>query len=254
MGGHEMRAVIYARISTDKQSEGSIEQQIRKCEQYCAYRDYEVVKVYQDVGTGKTLDRPAFQEMMENMPNWDICIAHKLDRMHRNAANAAKWASQLDTAGKDFSYVNMEVDTATAMGRFVYRLMNDLAQLEVEQTSERTKDGLQAVIKQGRKTGPPPYGYSSRFARTGVKADKGFLDVNKEEAEILKIIFDCKEKDFTVSEIITHLNKNKIPTKKGNSVWIQSTISGILRKENFYKGLYLDDQGEWVEGKWDAIL
>ena len=94
-----MKAVIYARVSTDKQSEGSIEQQIRKCQQYCQYRDYEVVKVYQDVGTGKTLDRPAFQDMMENMDNWDICIAHKLDRMHRNAANAAKWATQLDAAG-----------------------------------------------------------------------------------------------------------------------------------------------------------
>ena len=241
-----MKAVIYARVSTDKQSEGSIEQQIRKCQQYCEYRDYIVVKVYQDVGTGKTLDRPAFQEMMENMDNWDICIAHKLDRMHRNAANAAKWASQLDNAGKDFSYVQMEVDTATAMGRFVYRLMNDLAQLEVEQTSERTKDGLQAVIKQGRKTGPPPYGYNSRFSKSGAKADKGFLDVNKEEAEIVKVIFQCNEKDFSVSEIISHLNKSGILTKKGNSIWKQSTISGILRKENFYKGLYLDVEGEFI--------
>ena len=57
------------------------------------------------------------------------CIAHKLDRMHRNAANAARWATQLDSEKKDFSYVDMDVDTATAMGRFVYRLMNDCYEL-----------------------------------------------------------------------------------------------------------------------------
>ena len=96
--------------------------------------------------------------------------------------------------------------------------------------------------------------YLQSIAKTGVKTDKGFLDINKAESEILKVIFDCRDKDFTISEIIAHLNKNKIPTKKGNSVWIQSTISGILRKENFYKGLYLDDEGEWIEGKWEAIL
>jgi DNA invertase Pin-like site-specific DNA recombinase len=249
-----MRAVIYARISTDKQSEGSIEQQIRKCEEYCAYRDYIVVKVYQDVGTGKTIDRPGFVEMMATMDDWDICIAHKLDRMHRNAANAARWATQLDSAKKDFSYVDMDVDTATAMGRFVYRLMNDLAQLEVEQTSERTKMGLQAVINQGRKTGPPPYGYDSKFAKTGNAADRGLLLVNKEEAAIVKVIYECHEKGYSGNKIVEHLVSNKIKTKKKKSVWKQSTISSILKKGNFYKGLYLDDQSEWVTGKWVAIL
>ena len=250
-----MRAVIYARISTDKQSEGSIEQQIRKCQQYCDYRDYKVIKVYQDVGTGKTLDRPAFQEMMTTMDDWDICIAHKLDRMHRNSANAVKWAAQLDSAEKDFSYVQMEVDTATAMGRFVYRLMNDLAQLEVEQTSERTKDGLKAVEEQGRKSGPPPYGYDSRKTRTGNDADAGFLDVNKEEAAIVKVIYDLHEKGHSGNKIVEHLITNKIPTKKKKTVWKQSTVSGILKKKNFYKGLRRTDEGDLVPGKWgDAIL
>ena len=47
-----MRAVIYARVSTEHQSEGSVEQQIRKCEEYCRFRDYEIVETYTDVGSG----------------------------------------------------------------------------------------------------------------------------------------------------------------------------------------------------------
>ena len=50
--GDEMKAVIYSRVSTDHQSEGSVEQQIRKCREYCAFKDYEVVEVYSDVGSG----------------------------------------------------------------------------------------------------------------------------------------------------------------------------------------------------------
>jgi DNA invertase Pin-like site-specific DNA recombinase len=249
-----MKAVIYARVSTEQQSEGSVEQQIRKCEEYCKFRDYEIVEIYTDVGSGMKIERPGYEEMMEKIEDWDICIAYKLDRFHRSSANASKWADMLNKAEKNFAAIDIEIDTVTAMGRFIFRLMSSLAQLEVEQTRERTKMGMEAVTHQGRKLGPPPYGYTSKFKRTGSNDDKGILEVNKAEAEIVKVIFDCSDKGFSPSEICEHLMTTGIPTKKGNKIWRSSTIDAILRKKNLYRGTYTTPDGEEKEYSWANIL
>ena len=249
-----MRAVIYARVSTEHQSEGSVEQQIRKCEEYCKFRDYEIVETYTDVGSGMKVERPGYEAMMENIDNWDICIAYKLDRFHRSSANASKWADGLSNQNKNFAAIDIDIDTVTAMGRFIFRLMSSLAQLEVEQTRERTKMGMEGVKNQGRKLGPAPYGYNSKFARTGNNDDKGLLELNKEEADVVRAIYDCQKKGMSLSEICEHLVAAKIRTKSGNTIWKTSTISGILKKEYFYRGLYEGPDGEEKEYSWPSIL
>ena len=103
-----MKAVIYARVSTEHQSEGSIEQQIRKCEEYCKFRDYEIVETYTDVGSGMKIERPGYEEMMSKIEDWDICIAYKLDRFHRSSANASKWADMLHKAEKQLTLTSIQ--------------------------------------------------------------------------------------------------------------------------------------------------
>ena len=141
-----MRAVIYARVSTEQQSEGSIEEQIRRCKQYCELKGYTVVAEYTDVGSGMKTDRPQFEIMMSNMNEWDICVAYKLDRFHRSSGNASAWAADLNNQGKNFAAIDIDIDTSSAMGLFIFRLMTSLAQLEVEQTRERTKMGWDAIV------------------------------------------------------------------------------------------------------------
>ena len=77
--------------------------------------------------------------MMENIDNWDICIAYKLDRFHRSSANASKWADLLHKTEKNFAAIDIDIDTVTAMGRFIFRLMSSLAQLEAIITIEKNK-------------------------------------------------------------------------------------------------------------------
>ena len=248
-----MKAVIYSRVSTDHQSEGSVEQQIRKCREYCAFKDYEVVEVYSDVGSGMKTERKGYEKMMEDIDTWEITVAYKLDRFHRSAANAATWAADLNARNKNFAAIDIDIDTVTPMGRFIFTLMSSLAQLEVEMTRERTKMGLDAVRHQGRKLGPPPYGYDSKFKITGKDSDKGFLVVNTTEAEIVKIIFQCREKALSLSEICEHLIKSGIKTKKGKLSWSPATISGILKNERLYNGVYELD-GEEKQFYWGGIL
>ena len=60
-----MKAVIYARYSSDNQREESIEGQIRDCRDYAEYNGIEIVGEYIDRAfSAKTDDRPDFQRMI----------------------------------------------------------------------------------------------------------------------------------------------------------------------------------------------
>ena len=179
-----MRAVIYARVSLEKQSDSSIEAQIKKCTDHCKYHDYNIVDVYQEKGSGTKTSRPEFERMMAEMNKWDICVAYKLNRFHRHIVNSAQWADLLHNNGKDFAVLDLQIDTSTPIGEFIFNLMSALAQMEAAETRERTVMGMQAIKNRGKKVGKPAYGYDSKFARTKNKDDKGVLEINAEEADI----------------------------------------------------------------------
>ena len=78
-------AVIYARYSSDKQREASIEDQIRVCREYCKAEDIEIVREYCDYAiTGKTDDRPQFRRMIANAPEAELVVVYMFDRFSRN--------------------------------------------------------------------------------------------------------------------------------------------------------------------------
>lgn len=80
-------AVIYARYSSDSQTEQSIEGQIRVCKQFAEKNDLLVVDSYIDRATTGTNDnRAAFQQMLKDSKQrqWSAVIVYKLDRFARN--------------------------------------------------------------------------------------------------------------------------------------------------------------------------
>lgn len=98
-------AVIYARYSSDKQSEDSIEAQLRACRQYAATKGYNIVAVYADEAiSGKgsmTASRAQYQKMLRdcNKGTFDTILIHKYDRVARSLgehvnldARLQKWA------------------------------------------------------------------------------------------------------------------------------------------------------------------
>lgn len=95
-------AGIYIRVSTEDQArEGfSLGEQKEKLLQLCKFKEYEVFKVYQDAGiSAKNMeDRPAFQEMLEDMKKGKInyIVAYKLDRVTRSVRDLEELISQLE--------------------------------------------------------------------------------------------------------------------------------------------------------------
>ena len=146
-----MKAALYARVSTDKQSESSVQEQLRRCRQYADMKGWEVVDEFTDVGSGMNTEREGFQSLME--ADWDVVIAYKLDRFHRSATNAQLWAKHLDSVGRNFVAIDYDIDTTSIHGRLIYTILTALAEMEVELTKERTRMGLQAVKNEGRWVG-----------------------------------------------------------------------------------------------------
>ena len=153
MNNERKIAVVYIRVSTEDQArEGfSLGEQKEKLLQLCAFKGYEVFKVYEDAGiSAKDLEhRPAFQEMLQDMRDGKInyIVAYKLDRVTRSVRDLEELISQLEKYNCYLVCDRDDVNTSTANGRFFVRMLTVLSQLEIEIVSERTKFGLNGAIK-----------------------------------------------------------------------------------------------------------
>jgi site-specific DNA recombinase len=249
-----MRAVVYARLSTDLQSESSIEEQLRRCKQYCEMKGYEFIADFTDIGTGMNTERAGFKEMMERIDEWDIAIAYKLDRFHRSSSNAQSWATKLNEVGKNFAALDIDIDTSSAFGMAIFKILTALNEMEVQVTKERTVMGLIGVKNDGRWVGKPPYGYGSVYSRTKDEGDKGLLEFVPEEVDVVRIIFQQQAMGKTNAEIADFLIENGITTKSGKRSWAQATIAGIIKNKEFYEGKYYDSNNDQMRYTWQPIL
>lgn len=220
----ELRVAIYARVSTEDQAkEGfSLDAQLDKLKSYCKARGWKIVGEYVDDGySGRTTRRPAYQKMMREMDKWDAILVIKMDRIHRNSKNFMMMMEQLRANGKEFVSMTESLDTSTAMGRFVMDIIQRIAQLESEQIGERVYIGME----QKAKTGGGVLGFNIPY---GYDYIDGKLVVNKEEAEIVKKIFQWYLDGKSIGWIVKTLQNQKISTKKGG-VWAKKTVSSILK-------------------------
>lgn len=101
-----LKTVIYARYSSDKQNEQSIEGQIHECEQFAKTHDMVIIKHYIDRAlSGKTDDRPSFLQMIKDSSSglFDAVLVYKTDRFARNRYDSAVYKAKLKKNGiKDF--------------------------------------------------------------------------------------------------------------------------------------------------------
>ena len=218
------RVAIYTRVSTEDQAkEGfSLDAQLDKLRAYCKARGWEIAGEYVDDGySGRNTKRPAYQRMMQEMDKWDGLLVIKMDRIHRNSKNFMIMMEQLRENNKEFISMTESLDTSTAMGRFVMDIIQRIAQLESEQIGERVYVGME----QKAKTNGGILGFNIPY---GYDYVDGKLVINKDEAEIVKKIYQWYLEGHSMGEIAETLIKQGVPTKK-QGFWAKKTISTILK-------------------------
>ncbi len=97
-----MNVVIYARYSSDNQSETSIEQQLKVCYEHCKRNGYTVVSKYSDEAiSGRTDARPQFQKMMKDSKRnqFQGVVIYSVDRFSRSVVQSATYANELEKNG-----------------------------------------------------------------------------------------------------------------------------------------------------------
>ena len=161
----KVNAGLYMRVFTEDQArEGfSLPEQKESLEAYCKFNGYNIVEYYKDAGisTKTGNHRPEYERMLEDGKNGKInmFIALKLDRVTRSVKD---WESLIVFTEKyniDLALVNDKIDTTSANGKMVSRIMMSVSQNEIERTSERTKVGMVGAIKKGHIPAPAPLGY-----------------------------------------------------------------------------------------------
>ncbi|NLI73648.1 MAG: recombinase family protein [Euryarchaeota archaeon] len=231
-----MRAAIYARVSTEDQArEGfSIQDQLKRLNAYCKAKGWTVSGEFIDDGfSGRNVDRPEYQRMMEERDNWDVLLVLKMDRIHRNSQNFATMMDRLNAWKKQFNSMQEKFDTTTAMGRFVMDTIQRIAQLESEQIGERVKVGMTQKAKKAS-------GYLGSGIPYGYDIVNGQLITIEDEAEVIEYVYRAYYCGRSLADIAKALNDQELSTKKGR-VWMKQTISNILRNPLYAGFVVWDD-------------
>ena len=158
-----MRAVIYARYSTDLQSASSIDDQVRLCRERIERDGHELMQVYSDRAiSGATLIRPGIQLLMQDASRggFDLVYAEALDRISRDQEDAAGFFKRMGFA--DVTIVTLAEGEISELHVGLKGTMNALF---LKDLAQKTRRGLQGRVLQGLSGGGLCYGYDLATGR-----------------------------------------------------------------------------------------
>jgi DNA invertase Pin-like site-specific DNA recombinase len=112
-------------------------------------------RIYQEKVSGKKDDRPELSRCLDALRPGDSLVVYKLDRLGRSTFKLLELTSEFEKNGIDFISIVDGIDTTTPVGRFFFRTMASIAELERDIIVERTQAGLQAARARGRIGGRP---------------------------------------------------------------------------------------------------
>lgn len=246
-----MRVAIYARYSSENQSEKSIDDQIRVCKNYITEHNMTIDDrhIYIDEAiSGSIINRPGLQALERAAENkeFDAIAIDDLSRISRSN-------HQMLSLVLKFNYHQIKIisvsdgiitdDDNAKLGIHIRGLMNELY---LDDLRKKTMRGLEGQKIRGFSAGENVYGYRThpvgelRLNKKGQAKYEGMVHkINPEETDIVKRIYKEFIGGKSISKITAGLNKDKTPTKRGYpGGWNTSTVSRILKNEK-YTGLWI---------------
>jgi resolvase domain-containing protein len=216
-----LRAIIYARVSTEMQEDNeSLKYQIIKGQEHCILKGYDLYKIISDVESGGKDDRRGFNELQAEISkhSFDVLVVYETSRLSRRTLTLLKFVLALQE--KDIKFVSIsqpEMDTTTPTGALFFQLQASLSEYERKQISMRVKSNKLARAKSGK--------WQGGFLPIGYKKDsQNKIIVDIENSEKVKNIFQDYYEGESAQKIAIKYNMN-----------ISSIIT--ILKNKFYIGL-----------------
>jgi len=223
-----MKAVIYTRVSTEDQAkEGvSLSAQLHKARAYCTAMDLEIVGEYTDEGISGAKGishRPGLAVAMKSACTQGAAlVVYSLSRLSRSTALTIELGAELEKAGADLVSLSERIDTTSAAGKMIFRMLAVMAEFERDQVSERTASAMAHKKAKGERVGTIPYGWE-------LGADGVHLVKVAAEQSVLRRIESLHQAGASYSAIARELKALGIATKNGGQ-WHPQTIKNLLRE------------------------
>ena len=224
-----MNVAGYVRVSSESQTENySIPEQSDMLKNYCAAKNWNLVKTYVDAGySGANMERPALQDLIENIDYYDIVLVYKLDRFSRSQKDILSLIETLNEHDCKFASIFENFDTTTPLGMAMLGIMAAFAQLERETIKERMSLGKRGRTKKG-------LWRAGSNVPTGYDYIDGHLVIREDEAVQIRKIFELYLSGWTINKIRHYMHANY--TNRYSS-WAQASAISTTLRNAIYIGM-----------------
>jgi site-specific DNA recombinase len=214
-----MRAVIYARYSSDLQREASIDDQIEVCRRYADAQGWTIVGTYKDAAiSGASRFRPGFQKLIADAGErrFDVVVCEAIDRLGRRLADTADLQDHLA-----FQRIGLHTPSLGEITHIHVAVMGMMAQMALKDLGEKTKRGQLGRVLKGRVPAGIAYGYKAVDGGDG----RGARKIDPDEAAVVNRIFKEFASGKSPEAIARDLNRAAVAGPAGR-LWSNTTIRG----------------------------
>jgi site-specific DNA recombinase len=217
-------AAIYARYSTDLQSDRSIIDQFELCRAYAQRERLAVILTYDDgAESGASVHtRPGLQRLIEDARDrkFDVLVVEAFDRLARRQADSHSIFDLFTFLGIELRAVHDGVADPVTFG-----LRAMVAQMQREDGAKKVRRGMAGVVRDGRHAGGRAYGYAL------VPGKPGELTIDENEAAVVREIFARYAAGEVPRQIAGDLNRRNVRPPRG-ARWNASTLNGNLHRNH----------------------
>lgn len=235
----KIKVYIYTRVSTSMQIDGySLDAQKSRMKAFCEYNDYEIAGEYEDAGkSGKSIEgRAAFNRMLEDIKSGKdevaFVLVFKLSRFGRNAADVLATLQTMQDFGVNLICVEDGIDSSKEAGKLMISVLSAVAEIERENIRIQTMEGRMQKAREGR--------WNGGFAPYGYKLIDGKLEINEEEADAIRIIFEqYVNTDIGANGLAKYLENHgirKIARQNGKNPLFDAALIRRIIKNPVYCG------------------
>ena len=219
-------AIGYVRVSTGEQAdEGvSLDAQEARIRAYCTTFGHECARVFTDSGlSGREMrSRPGLMAALDAVcAERGILVVYSLSRMSRSVRDTLDIAERLRNNGADLASITENLDTTTATGRMVFKLLAVFAEFERDLLSERTSAALQHKARKGERVG--------RYAQYGYRLlEDGSLVEDAAEQRVIEAVQVMAAHGHSPSAIAALLNAANKEAR--GRLWRTNNITKLLNR------------------------
>lgn len=259
-----MRAGIYARFSTDKQRETSIEDQARLGKARITAEGWEFVGVYSDSqtsGSSSFTERPDAARMLADIAagKLDVIVFESLQRPFRDLVDQETILRRLEFRGILIIGITDGYDSRREGREMMRAVHGGLNAMQLKDIGRKTHRGLVGQVERGYHAGGISYGYNSVIVGVDARGlPIGYrLEVNQEQARWVRWIFQQYAAGLSCQRIVSELNELQVPSPGARrrtivrATWCVTALfgspakgSGILNNE-IYVGRYIWNRSQW---------